>query len=96
MNDGSKNRIQLPPAYRQFSDDGVGKQIGSENQEMDRITGENAADNLSTKGDKKSSKSKKTKKEKSKNKPRKGRSLLNNYFMSRRRFYKMMETKMDR
>lgn len=90
------NRIELPPGYRQFSDDGVGKQIGSKNQKMDRITGGNAADTVSTKGDKKSTKSKKMKKGKSKNQPRKVRSLLNNYFMSRRRFYKMMETKMDR
>ncbi len=33
---------------------------------------------------------------KTKNKSRKTRSLFSNYFMSRRRFYKLMETKMDR
>lgn len=41
-------------------------------------------------------KKKKTKDEKAKAKNRKIRKILNNYFMSRRRFYKMMESKMDR
>ncbi|KAJ6640594.1 Polypeptide N-acetylgalactosaminyltransferase 1 [Pseudolycoriella hygida] len=72
VNDGSKHRIELPPAYRQF--------------------GDVVEDEKKVNGTEKLVKNKKDKKPKTK---RKSRSLLKNYFMSRRRFYKMMETNMN-
>lgn len=45
---------------------------------------------------KKSTSKKQLKDAKEKKKNRKLRSLLQNYFMSRRRFFKMVESKMDR
>ncbi|XP_037045230.1 uncharacterized protein LOC119080769 [Bradysia coprophila] len=89
VNAGSKNRIELPPAYRKFSDDNVGKRVHSENDNT------NSANTSTFKGNEGKSSKNKMKEGKSKKNSKKIRSLLNNYFMSRRRFYKMLETKMQ-
>ncbi len=97
VNAGSKNRIELPPAYRQFSGDKVEQKVGGDESKSSQMRSSNTS---SEKGDdkpmKKKNKKGKEQKTKTKKKPRNVRSLLNNYFMSRRRFYKMLETKMDR
>ncbi|KAJ6635716.1 hypothetical protein Bhyg_14302, partial [Pseudolycoriella hygida] len=90
-NAGTKHRISLPPAYRQFSDDNQGKQIqgakvetkvGEQNKSKTRKTNKH--------------KTKPSMKNDGKTNTRKVRTLLQNYLMSRRRFYKLMESQMDR
>lgn len=105
-NAGTKHRIKLPPAYRQFNDDGEAKQFHKYNEKMERENGdrngtlvgdakhlhtteEKRKELIKIPGDTKSG-------EKTKKKSRKVRSLFSNYFMSRRRFYKLMESQMDR
>lgn len=103
-NAGSKHRINLPPAYRQLNDDGEAKQFEWHNEKSEKKKGEKnqtlgddvKEPNVTNKLSKEKRKMSIQKVEKTKNKPRKVRTLLNNYFMSRRRFYKLMESKMDR
>lgn len=99
-NSGVKNRVVLPPGYRQFSEDNDSSNKTEEN--TDELSNGRPADdsvthNLDTKESRKSpTKKKQNKDEKEKAKTRKIRTILQNYFMSRRRFFKMMESKMDR
>lgn len=97
-NAGTKHRIDLPPAYRQFNDDG-GEEKPSERNDLNvkNQTLQNEARHRNVTSKIKSRiKKPATKVKKPKNKSRKVRTLLNNYFMSRRRFYKLMESEMDR
>lgn len=96
MNAGSNFRIELPPAYRQFSDDGVGNQLERKKKKTKILDKSAKSKNATIVSRKKSSKREKAKNEKSKDKSRKVRTPMSNYFMSRRRFYKMMESKMNR
>lgn len=69
------------------------------NNELTKKTKENRKEenkNLNVKGKTLSLNKQQRKDQKNTNKSRNVRSLLNNYFMSRRRFYKIMESKMNK
>lgn len=93
----------MPPGFRKLDDvaeivnEATNKteQISEEKSGNHTMTLDDATSN-STEAKKSESKKKQTKEAKEKLKNRKIRSLLQNYFMSRRRFYKMMESKIDR
>lgn len=87
VNAGSFHRNEYPPANRQFNDNGAEK-----GDEMDSKNA-TSVETLEIEG--KSSKKKKRKEKKGEKRSKKARSVLNNYFMSRRRFYKMLETNMN-
>ncbi|KAG4071221.1 hypothetical protein HA402_008956 [Bradysia odoriphaga] len=101
---GTKHRIELSPAYRQFgesaglSSESVNKTEQSATLTNSTVDGESKSETILTLESidpKKSGKKQKKVDDKEKLKNRQLRSLLQNYFMSRRRFFKMMESKMD-
>jgi len=105
------HKVVFPNSYGQFDgfrklDDDSQLQYDSTNSSMIRTeesSGEKVTNNLASdiktsmpeSKEAKKSKKKQTTDEKDKLKNRKIRGILQNYFMSRRRFFKMMENKMD-
>lgn len=95
MNAGSNFRIELPPAYRQFIDDGE-EILERDDKRIDNISDMSVKSANVTGTARKISSRKNTKNDKMSKKSREVRTPLRNYLMSRRRFYKMMESKMNR
>ncbi|XP_037040522.1 uncharacterized protein LOC119077414 [Bradysia coprophila] len=102
---GTKHRIELPPGYRQFGEAaGLSSELANKTQQSSNLS--NSTVDVESKSEtilapesiddaKKTEKKQKKVDDKAKLKNRKLRSLLQNYFMSRRRFFKIMESKMD-